>query len=83
MVDVDTKDATAAKAAADNKDAAPVPTSIKVEDIVRNIELIVKAVESNTARLTTRAISRCDMCMDPARATQPGLLSLANKPSSR
>ena len=60
MTDVDMKDAAAAAAAAggDKKDAAPVPASIKLEDIVRNIELIVKAVESSTARLTIRAISR-------------------------
>lgn len=61
MTDVDMKDAAAAAASAagGKKDAAPVPASIKLEDIVRNVELIVKAVESNTTRLTTRAISRC------------------------
>ncbi|CAM9997712.1 unnamed protein product [Pylaiella littoralis] len=53
MADVDMKDASASSAA-----AAPVVPSITLEDIVRNAELIVKAVESNTARLTTRAISR-------------------------
>lgn len=72
MTDVDMKDATAAAAAAAaggaNKDAAPVPASIKLEDIVRNAELIVKAVESNTARLTTRAISRCGHPHSAARA---------------
>lgn len=69
MADVDMKDAAAAAAAAaggDKKDAAPVPPSIKLEDIVRNIELIVKAVESNTARLTTRAISRYGVCIPSA-----------------
>lgn len=59
MTDIDMKDAAAG---GDKKDAAPVQASIKFEDIVRNIELIVKAVESNTARLTTRAISRCGVC---------------------
>lgn len=61
MPDVDMKDASAASAGDKEAPAAAaaVPSSIKVEDIVRNIELIVKAVESNTARLTTRAISRC------------------------
>lgn len=76
MADVDMKDAAAAAAAAgDKKDAAPVPASIKVEDIVRNIELIVKAVESNTARLTTRAISRCGMCIVPRVLMQPQALA--------
>eukprot|EP00752_Nemacystus_decipiens_P002345 g2216.t1 len=54
MADVDMKDA----AGGDKKGASPVPASIKLEDIVRNTELIVKAVETNTGRLTTRAISR-------------------------
>ncbi len=53
------KDASAASAGDKEPAAAAVPASIKVADIVRNIELIVKAVETNTARLTTRAISRC------------------------
>lgn len=59
MPDVDMKDASAASAGDKEPAAAAVPASIKVADIVRNIELIVKAVETNTARLTTRAISRC------------------------
>lgn len=68
MTDVDMKDAAAAAAGGDKKDAAPVPASIKLEDIVRNVELIVKAVESKTARLTTRAISRYGMCIVRAYA---------------
>ncbi|CAM9981141.1 unnamed protein product, partial [Ectocarpus fasciculatus] len=62
MADVDMKDASAAATAAGEKGevaaAAAVPKSIKVEDIVRNAELIVKGVQGDTARLTTRAISR-------------------------
>lgn len=59
MPDVDMKDASAASPGDKEPATAAVPTGIKVADIVRNIELIVKAVETNTARLTTRAISRC------------------------
>ncbi|CAM9589888.1 unnamed protein product [Ectocarpus sp. 4 AP-2014] len=59
MTDVDMKDASAATTAAGEKgEVAAVPKSIKVEDIVRNTELIVKGVQGDTARLTTRAISR-------------------------
>lgn len=55
------KDASpAAKAAIttaeDEKTASP--KGIRLEDILRNVELIVKAVERNQTRLTTRAISR-------------------------
>ena len=61
MADVDMKDASpAAKAAIttaeDEKTASP--KGIRLEDILRNVELIVKAVERNQTRLTTRAISR-------------------------
>ena len=41
-----------------NQSSAKKPKSITVEDVARNAELIVKAVESNQTRLTTRAISR-------------------------
>lgn len=59
MTDADMKDASAATTAAGEKgEVAAVPKSIKVEDIVRNAELIVKGVQGDTARLTTRAISR-------------------------
>lgn len=67
MADVDMKDASAAAAAAaaakatveDEKAASP--KGIRLEDILRNVELIVKAVERNQTRLTTRAISRYGM----------------------
>ena len=48
----------AAKATGEDEKAAP-PKVIRLEDILRNVELIVKAVERNQTRLTTRAISRC------------------------
>lgn len=62
MADVDMKDASAAAAAAKatgEDEKAASPKGIRVEDILRNVELIVKAVERNQTRLTTRAISRC------------------------
>lgn len=62
MADVDMKDppatATAKKPVAEEKAASVAPRYITVGDIVKNAELIVKAVESNQTRLTTRAISR-------------------------
>lgn len=66
MADVDMKDASAlatavaaaAKVTAEDEKAAS-PKVIRLEDILRNVELIVKAVERNQTRLTTRAISRC------------------------
>lgn len=44
-----------------NKDSKTPPTAsaaIREEDVVRNAGLIMRAVETNTTRLTTRAISR-------------------------
>lgn len=57
MADVEMKDAAAAAKASgeDEKNSSP----IRLEDILRNVDLIVKAVERNQTRLTTRAISRC------------------------
>lgn len=64
MPDEDMKDATKAVkedapgASEDfkSKPSGPAPTTL--EDIARNVLLIVKAVETNQSRLTTRAISR-------------------------
>lgn len=50
--------ATAKKPVAEEKEAPVAPRFITLGDIVKNAELIVKAVESNQTRLTTRAISR-------------------------
>ncbi|CAM9643856.1 unnamed protein product [Ascophyllum nodosum] len=61
MADVDMKEASASTSAGvpeANQSSAKKPKSITVEDVARNAELIVKAVESNQTRLTTRAISR-------------------------
>lgn len=68
MPDVDMKDASAAaakeRAVAEDKEAPVSPKGIRVEDIVRNVELIVKAVETDQGRLTTRAISRYSSIYD-------------------
>lgn len=52
------KDASASTDPKANPPSVIKPKIITVEDVARNAELIVKAVESNQTRLTTRAISR-------------------------
>lgn len=66
MADVDMKDASASAAGGGTgtKESSEKATPVKIirmADIVRNVELIVKAVESNQTRLTTKAISRLAM----------------------
>jgi len=58
MADVDMKDVSASTGPEANPPSVIKPKVITVEDVARNAELIVKAVESNQTRLTTRAISR-------------------------
>lgn len=53
--------ATVKKPIVEEKASPVAPRGITVEDIVKNTELIVKAVESNQTRLTTRAITRYDI----------------------
>lgn len=52
------KDVSASTGPEANPPSTIKPKIITVEDVARNAELIVKAVESNQTRLTTRAISR-------------------------
>lgn len=59
MADVEMKDAAAAAKASGEDEKNSSPKGIRLEDILRNVDLIVKAVERNQTRLTTRAISRC------------------------
>lgn len=64
MPDVDMKDTGAAAktdpagAAEETKGKSTRLVPITIEDITRNVALIVRAVETKQTRLTTRAISR-------------------------
>lgn len=58
MGDVEMKDAPSKEAVDEAIPTPPGPGPIRVEDVARNVALIVRAVEANQARLTTRAITR-------------------------